>query len=445
MKIAASEYLSRRLDIMQSLSANAAALLPAAALRYRNRDAEYAFRQDSDFLYLTGFPEPDALLLLLPDGDGGGRSVLFCLPRDREKEIWTGYRFGPKGAMESCGFDEAYNLEQLDEKMLEYLDGRSELYYPLAKDQRLSAGIERWRTQIQAKYRSADRVPQHFHNLEPLLHEMRLHKSNSEQELMRAAGQLSAQGHLQAMQQCQSGVMEYQLEASILHYFAQNGARWPAYNTIVGGGENGCILHYTENRDALKDGDLVLIDAGAEVDGYAGDITRTFPVNGRFSEDQRRLYQLVLDAQLAAIDTVAPGASWNAPHEAAVRVLTSGLLELGLLVGELEQLIEAEAYRPFYMHRTGHWLGLDVHDVGEYKQDGQWRPLQSGMVLTVEPGLYIAPDCEAVEPRWRGIGIRIEDDVLVTEQGAEVLTAAAVKTVEAIEGLMASQKDSKTL
>ncbi len=238
--------------------------------------------------------------------------------------------------------------------------------------------------------------------------------------------------------------MEYQLEATILNAFAQQGARWPAYNTIVGGGENGCILHYTENRDALQDGELVLIDAGAEVDGYAGDITRTFPVNGRFSEDQRKLYQVVLDAQLAAIGSILPGAHWNTPHEVAVRVLTAGLLELGLLEGELGPLLEAEAYRPFYMHRTGHWLGLDVHDVGEYKQDGDWRPLQPGMVLTVEPGLYIAADCEAVDPRWRGMGIRIEDDVLVTEQGCEVLTAAAVKTVADIESLMASAKESES-
>ncbi len=445
MKLAASEYSLRRLAVMARFTADTAVLLPAAALRYRNRDAEYAFRQDSDFHYLTGFPEPDALLLLLPDGDGGGRSILFCLPRDREKEIWTGYRFGPEGAVESCGFDEAYNLEQLDEKMVELLDGCAELYYPLAKDEALSAGIERWRKQLQAKYRSSDRVPQIFHNVEPVLHEMRLIKSAAEQDLMRTAGNLSAQGHLLAMQQCQPGVMEYQLEASILHCFGQQGARWPAYNTIVGGGENGCILHYTENRDALADGDLVLIDAGAEVDGYAGDITRTFPVNGRFSEDQRALYQLVLDAQLAAIDSIVPGANWNTPHEAAVRVLTEGLLTLGLLDGELEPLIEAEAYRPFYMHRTGHWLGLDVHDVGEYKQDGEWRPLQAGMVLTVEPGLYIAPDCEQVDARWRGIGIRIEDDVLVTDQGCEVLTAAAVKTVAEIEGLMASREGSESL
>ena len=439
IKLPDSEYLQRRQQLMSALGANCAVLLPAAELCIRNRDAEYAFRQDSDFLYLTGFPEPDALLLLLPDGSNngdGGRAVLFCLPRDPLKEIWTGYRIGPLGAVDNFSMNEAYGLEELDEKMLELLDGRTELYYPLAQNQSLTAQIDGWRQQIRAKHRSAQSIPQSFRDINPLLHEMRLFKSTAEQAMMRAAGQLSAEAHIRAMQRCSPGVMEYQLEAQILYCFADQGVRFPAYNSIVGGGANGCILHYTENRDALKDGDLVLIDAGAEVDGYAGDITRTFPVNGRFGDDQRLIYQLVLDAQLAAIAQIRPGKSWNAPHEAALQVLTAGLVDLGLLDGELEALIEDEAYRPFYMHRTGHWLGLDVHDVGEYKDAGDWRLLEPGMVLTVEPGLYIAPDEETVDPRWRGIGIRIEDDVLVTESGCEVLTADAPKTIEEIETLM---------
>ena len=471
IKLPQSEYQQRRFQLMSKLDAKCACLLPGAKLRIRNRDAEYPFRQNSDFLYLTGFPEPDAVLLLLPDGNGGGESVLFCLPRDPEKETWNGYRYGPEGAIENFDIDQAYSLDEIDEKMVELLKGKTDLYYPLALDEKLSSQLQGWRQQIQSQHRSSLPVPQTLRNIEPLLHEMRLIKSPEEQDVMRAAGALSAEAHILAMQHCEPGLMEYQLEAKILYCFADKGVRSAAYNTIVGGGANGCILHYTENRDRLKAGDLVLIDAGAEVDGYAGDITRTFPVNGTFSADQRALYQVVLDAQLAAIAEIKPGASWNRSHEVAVEVLTKGLLQLGLLEGELSELIDSEAYRPFYMHRTGHWLGLDVHDVGEYKADeelvdqsesdqsasGQkasdksslnniakkqdpWRPLKPGMVLTVEPGLYIAPDYEAVDSRWRGLGIRIEDDVLVTDSGCEILTESVPKSVEQIEALMAAAK-----
>nr|WP_083704620.1 aminopeptidase P N-terminal domain-containing protein [Motiliproteus sp. MSK22-1] len=473
MKIPQTEYQHRRMQLMSMLDSHSAVLLPGAKLCIRNRDAEYPFRQSSDFLYLTGFPEPEGFLLLLPDGNGGGQSVLFCLPRDPEKETWNGYRYGPEGVVDNFNIDLAYNLDELDQKMVELLHGKTDLYYPLAQDEELSSQIQNWRKQIQSKHRSSLTVPQTLRNIEPLLHEMRLIKSPQEQAVMRAAGALSAEAHVSAMQHCEPGLMEYQLEAKILYCFADQGVRSAAYNTIVGGGANGCILHYTENRDPLKAGDLVLIDAGAEVDGYAGDITRTFPVNGTFTSDQRALYQLVLDAQVAAIGEIKPGASWNRPHEIAVEVLTEGLLQLGLLEGELSALIESEAYRPFYMHRTGHWLGLDVHDVGEYKaaenmadqcsaeQDEMnnngsdqlpargskdsktkepWRALEPGMVLTVEPGLYIAPNCETVDPRWRGLGVRIEDDVLVTESGCEILTAAVPKTVEQIEALMKTAK-----
>ena len=448
IKIPQTEYQQRRVQLMSMLDSHSAVLLPGAKLCIRNRDAEYPFRQSSDFLYLTGFPEPEGFLLLLPDGNGGGQSVLFCLPRDPEKETWNGYRYGPEGVLDSFNIDLAYNLDEIDQKMVELLNGKTDLYYPLAQDEELSSQIQSWRQQIQSKHRSSHPVPQTLRNIEPLLHEMRLIKSPQEQAVMRAAGALSAEAHVSAMQHCQPGLMEYQLEAKILYCFADQGVRSAAYNTIVGGGANGCILHYTENRDPLKAGDLVLIDAGAEVDGYAGDITRTFPVNGTFTSDQRALYQWVLDAQIAAIETIKPGVSWNRPHEVAVEVLTKGLLQLGLLEGELSELIESEAYRPFYMHRTGHWLGLDVHDVGEYKavdnQDSKakesWRALEPGMVLTVEPGLYIGPNCETVDPRWRGLGVRIEDDVLVTESGCEILTAAVPKTVEQIEALMKTAK-----
>lgn len=434
--ISRGEYVERRQRLMSALDEHAVVMLPAATLSYRNRDSEYAFRQSSDFHYLTGFPEPDALLVLLPDGNGSGRSILFCLPRDPEQEVWNGYRYGPEGAVKDFDFDEAYSLDVLDEQMLALIDGRRSIHFPLAQEQGLSASIHGWRQALQRKYRSAQPVPQVLHDLEPRLHELRLIKSDAEQALMRTAGALSAQAHIKAMQHCRPGLMEYQLEALILHHFAEQGARWPAYNSIVGGGANGCILHYTENRDPLRDGDLVLIDAGAEVQCYAGDITRTFPVNGRFSDDQKALYEVVLEAQLAAIEVIRPGQSWNLAHERAVWVLTAGLVRLGILQGEPQALVDAQAYRPFYMHRTGHWLGLDVHDVGEYKDGENWRALQAGMVLTVEPGLYIAPDCLDVDARWRGIGIRIEDDVLVTDSGCEVLTALVPKTVAEIEQLM---------
>ncbi len=449
-----SEYARRRRQLLAQLPRRSAVLLPAAHLRYRNRDAEYAFRQDSDFLYLTGFVEPDALLLLLTDsqpqegadGQEGAESILFVLPRDPAQEVWTGYRVGAEGAVSRFGVDRAFTLVELEQQLPELLAGCERIYYPFSQSlSRAEAGqaelsdrIRGWCQQLQSKGRSSDSAPQQLCNIEPALHEMRLFKSEAEQQLLRQAGQISAQAHRLAMSHCRPGMSEYQLEADIEHYFGQQGCRFAAYGTIVGSGANGCILHYTQNGDAMPAGALVLIDAGCELDGYAGDITRTFPVNGRFSDDQKALYQWVLDAQLAAIAAIKPGVSFDQPHQAALRVLVTGLVELGLLDGEVGSLIASEAYKPFYMHRTSHWLGLDVHDVGDYRRDGQSRLLQPGMVLTVEPGLYIAPDNDQVEPRWRGIGIRIEDDVLVTEQGCEVLTVAAPKQVADIEALMAA-------
>ncbi|HEY5718079.1 MAG TPA: Xaa-Pro aminopeptidase [Motiliproteus sp.] len=436
MTVTVEEFAQRRRALLEQLPVDSLVLLPAAQLRYRNRDAEYPFRQDSDFLYLCGFPEPEAWLVL-HRGATRNDELLFVLPRDPDKEVWNGYRAGPEGAVERYGLARAYPLEQLESELLKLLPGCQRIYYPFGRSPSLDQQVLGWRNRSAHGAREAASVAQQLHNLDPWLHEMRLFKSPAEQALMRHAGAVSAAAHVRAMQCCRPGMMEYQLEAEIQHQFAQAGCRFAAYGTIVGGGANGCILHYTDNRDTLRDGDLVLIDAGCEAEGYAGDITRTFPVNGRFSEAQRELYQLVLDAQLAALAEIHPGASWNAPHERAVAVLTEGLLTLGLLQGELATLIADEAYRPFYMHRTGHWLGLDVHDVGDYKRNDQWRTLQPGMVLTVEPGLYIAPDNQQVDARWRGIGIRIEDDVLVTEHGHEVLTAGVPKQIDAIEQLMA--------
>ena len=436
MRLPIEEFARRRQQLAAMLPAGSLLLLPAASIRYRNSDAEYPFRQDSDFLYLTGFPEPDAWLALRV-AEGRVDEVMFVLPRDPEKEVWNGYRAGAEGAVGGYGMARACTLAQLDEEVAKLLTGCARIYYPLGRDAALEQRLLGWRATQARAAREAATVVQELRNIEPLLHGMRLLKSDAEQQLLRAAGALSAAAHVRAMQVCRPGLMEYQLAAEIHHHFAFHGSRSPAYGTIVGGGANGCVLHYTENSAALVDGQLVLIDAGCECEGYAGDITRTFPVNGRFSEAQRELYQLVLDAQLAALETIAPGVSWNAPHERAVAVLTQGLVTLGLLKGELATLIADEAYRPFYMHRTGHWLGLDVHDVGDYKRDGEWRALEPGMVLTVEPGLYVAPDCVQVDARWRGIGIRIEDDVLVTATGYEVLSAGAPKGVAEIEQLMA--------
>lgn len=437
MKIAQDEYARRRAALLQQLPQKSVALVSASHLKTRNRDAEYAFRQDSDFYYLTGFNEPDALLLLIP-GRAEGEFVLFCPPRDPQMEIWTGYRAGPEGCVRNFGADQAFALEELEQQMPRLLDGVHRLYYALGSDEALDTRVRGWLNQVRAQSRQGAQAPEELVLLDNLLHEQRLFKSAAELDMMRRAAEISAEAHCRAMRLSRPGLYEYQLEAEITGYCMQKGARFQAYSPIVGGGANGCILHYIDNSAELKDGDLVLIDAGCELDNYASDITRTFPVNGRFSPQQRALYQLVLDTQLACIEAMQPGVPWNRIHDLSVELLTEGLIELGLLQGERDALIEAGAYRRFYMHRIGHWLGMDVHDVGQYKLDGEWRPLEPGMVMTIEPGLYVAPDDDSVAPEWRGIGIRIEDDVLVTEQGPDVLTAAVPKTIADIEALMAN-------
>ncbi len=437
MSITKQEFTRRRKQLMAMMEDNSIAILPAAPERTRSRDTEYSFRQDSDFYYLSGFAEPESVLVLIP-GREHGQYVLFCREKDREKEIWNGYRAGPEGACAQYGADDAFPIDDIDDILPGLIEGRERVYYGMGKDADFDHQVMVWINAIRAQVRTGAIPPGEFLDLDHLLHDMRLYKSAAEGRILKRAGEISAEAHARAMRACKPGVYEYQLEAEIHHEFAMNGARFPAYNTIVGGGDNGCILHYVDNSEALKDGDLVLIDAGCELDYYAADITRTFPVNGKFSKEQRLLYELTLKAQKAAIDAIKPGRHWNEPHEASVQVITEGLVELGLLLGDVPDLIETEAYKEFYMHRIGHWLGMDVHDVGDYRVGGQWRVLEPGMCMTVEPGIYVAPDNAGVDAKWRGIGIRIEDDVLITKDGCDVLTADVPKTVAEIEALMAA-------
>ena len=442
MSISKQEFARRRKNLMALLEPGSIAIVPSASLRTRSRDSDYPFRQDSDFFYLSGFDEPEAVLVLLP-GRPQGEYILFCRERDPAMELWDGYRAGPEGACAEYGADDAFPIADIDDILPGLIEGRQRVYYAMGRHAEFDQQVMNWVNVIRSKVRSGAQPPGEFLDLDHLVHDMRLYKSAAELRIMRRAGEISAKAHCRAMRYCRPGVYEYQLEAEIQHEFAMAGARFPAYSSIVGSGKNGCILHYVENNSVIRDGELVLIDAGCELEGYAADITRTFPANGRFNDEQRALYEVVLEAQLAAIEATQPGNHWNQPHEATVKVITEGLLRLGLLTGDLSELIETEAYKPFYMHRAGHWLGMDVHDVGDYKVGGEWRVLEEGMVLTIEPGIYVAPDNDAVEPRWRGIGIRIEDDVVVSKSGCEVLTASVPKSVEDIEALMAEAGDGR--
>ena len=435
MKISKAEFARRRKNLMGMMDKHTIAIIPGAREVTRSRDTEYPFRQNSDLFYLTGFEEPDAVLVLVP-GRRQGQVVLFCRERDPDMELWNGYRLGPEGAVAYLGVDDAFPIDDLDEILPGLIEGTQRIYYSMGHDDVFDQRVMGWVNRIRKLVRTGAAPPADFTDLAFLLHEQRLIKSAAEVRVMRKAGEISAAAHVRAMQECQPGRYEYHLEAAIQHTFAEHGARFPAYNSIVGSGANACVLHYTENASKMRAGDLVLIDAGCEYQGYAADITRTFPVSGQFSNEQRAIYDVVLEAQRAAIAKVRPGNTWNQPHDATVRVITRGLIKLGLLRGKERELIKAEAYRDFYMHRAGHWLGLDVHDVGEYRVDGRWRQLEPGMVLTIEPGIYIAADNTKVPKRWRGIGVRIEDDVVVTEQGCDVLTGDVPKRADEIEALM---------
>ena len=433
--ITPGEFKQRRKHLMRNMKKNSIALLASAPAVTRNRDVEYPYRQDSDFHYLTGFDEPESVAVFAP-GRKKGEFILFCRKFDETKAIWTGKHAGLDGAKEQFGADEAIPIEEFAQTLPTLLDGKSLVNYPIGVNAELDQQVMAAVNTLRGKARTGSKPPEEFVALDRMLHEMRLRKSAEEINLMRKAVEVSIHAHKRAMAICRPGMYEYQLEAEIAHECMRHGLRHAAYPAIVAGGHNACVLHYTENADQLRDGDLLLIDAGAEYGNYAADITRTFPVNGRYSEPQRLLYELVLEAQLAAISKIKPGNHWVEPHEAAVKVLVRGLVNLGLLQGRVVKLIKDEAYKPFFMHRTGHWLGMDVHDVGDYKIDDKWRSLEPGMVLTVEPGLYVSPICKEVDPKWRGIGIRIEDDVLVTEQGCEVLSSAMPKSVADIEAFM---------
>jgi Xaa-Pro aminopeptidase len=425
-------FRARRAALLAKMSGGIA-IVPTAPERIRNRDSDYLYRFDSYFYYLAGFPEPEAVLVLL--GGPEPKSILFCREKHPERELWEGFRYGPEAAREAFGFDEAHPFSAIDDVVPKLIANRSALYYAPGLDPAWDARCLRWLNEVRPRARPGVTAPVEIRDLRVALDEMRLVKDAHEIATMRRAATISAGAHVRAMRATRPGAKEYEIEAELLYEFRRHGAQFPAYWPIVAGGANACVLHYRDNSQPLADGDLLLIDAGCELDGYASDITRTFPVNGRFSGPQRAVYDLVAAAQAAAIAEVRPGTGWNAPHDAAVRVLAQGFIDLGLCTGSLDEVLEKEHYKQFYMHRTGHWLGLDVHDAGDYKEHGEWKRLVPGMTLTVEPGCYIRPADGVPEHFWN-IGVRIEDDALVTAAGCEIVTAQAPKRVDDIEALM---------
>jgi len=429
-------FLQRRRETLQRMGAGIA-IVPTAPEQTRNRDAHFPYRADSYALYLSGFTEPEAVVVLIAGENN--QSILFCRDKNEEREIWDGYRYGPEAAADAFGFDAAYSIDTLDEKLVELMANQPTLYYAVGHDAAWDARITAALNGVRAQARAGKRAPESIRDIRAILDAQRLFKDEFEIALMRRAGEISGEAHRRAMRATRPGKFEYEIEAELLHEFRRQGCQAPAYTSIVAGGKNACVLHYVENNQRLNDGDLLLIDAGGELDGYASDITRTFPVNGKFSGAQRDVYQLVLDAQAASVAATKPGNTFHDPHEAAVKVLAQGMLDLKLLTGTLDEVLEEETYKRFYMHRTGHWLGLDVHDAGEYKDHengGAWKQLQPGMVLTIEPGCYIRP-ADDVPAAFHNIGIRIEDDALVTSEGCDIITQATPKTIADIEALMA--------
>lgn len=426
------EFARRRRQLIREMGDNAIAIIPTAGEKTRNRDVTYPFRPDSDFYYMTGFPEPEAVAVLA-GGREQGEYVLFCRESDPDHEQWHGRRAGLEGACKRYGADDAFPFSDIDDILPGMLENRSRVYYAMGYYPEFDQQVIDWVARVRARKRSGIAAPSEIIALDRSLHEMRLVKSAAELEAIRSAVAISVKAHERAMRRTRPGRFEYEIEAELGYEFALGGARANAYPSIVAGGENGCILHYTENDAVLRDGDLLLIDAGCEYDSYAADITRTFPVNGRFSRAQRALYDIVLAAQLAAIDKTRAGMSFGDPHAAAVDIIVDGLMDLGLLKGRRKTVMEKEKYKDFYMHGTGHWLGMDVHDVGDYKIAEEWRLLEPGMVTTVEPGIYVPRNLRGPGKPYAGIGIRVEDDVLVTADGPEVLTAAVPKTVAELE------------
>ena len=430
-----NEFAKRRKQLMQMIGNDGIAILPSAPVRMRSRDAEYRYRQDSDFYYLTGFAEPDSVCVLAPGRDNG-EFVLFCRERDHEKELWNGSRQGPEGAVSNFGADDAFPVDDVDDILPGILESRSRVYYAMGAYPEFDRRIADWINSLRSREAAGIHPPHEFVALDHLLHDMRLYKSRAEISAMRRAARIAVSAHSRAMAAVGPGLYEYEIEAEFVHEFRRQDAM-VSYSPIVGSGANTCTLHYVDNNAELKEGDLLLIDAGCEYDYYASDVTRTLPVNGRFSAEQRAVYEIVLEAQLAAIERTCKGNHWNDPHDAAVRVITRGLKRLGLLEGSLPKLVRDGAYREFFMHRTGHWLGMDVHDVGDYRVDDEWRLLEPGMVTTVEPGIYISAKSR-VPARWRNIGVRIEDDVAITQDGPDVLSGGLAKDSDEIEKLMAA-------
>lgn len=428
------EFTRRRRQLMRMMGRGSVAILPAAQTRVRNRDVLYAYRQDSDFYYLTGFAEPDAVAVLVP-GRPGGEYLLFCRERDPEKETWDGTRAGPANAVTRHGADAAFPIDAVDDQLPRIIGACERVYYTMGAHPEFEQRLMAWVSRLRARGGAGTHTPDEFIALDHFLHDLRLYKSREEGGTMRRAARIAVQAHRRAMSVCRPGLFEYQIEAEFLHEFRCHGAQ-PSYQPIVGSGANTCILHYHANDRRMEDGDLLLVDAGCEYDYYASDVTRTYPVNGRFTPEQRAVYEVVLDAHEAALAAVAPGNAWSEPHEAAVRHVTKGLKKIGLLEGSVASLIRDRSYQKFFMHRTGHWLGMDVHDVGDYKIADQWRVLEPGMALTVEPGVYIPPGTRGVPKRWWNIGVRIEDDVLVTRDGADVLTRDLPRDPDVLEALV---------
>lgn len=429
------EFEKRRKSLMLQIGEGNIAVIPSASHQMRNRDVDYPFRQDSDFYYLTGFNESGALAIFIP-GRKKGEYILFCREFNKKKKLWEGAHSGLEGAKIHYGADDSFPIEDLNDILPNMFENKHRVYYPMGRDSDLDLQLQEWITQLKKKSRHANKAPAELVSIDCILHEMRLFKSAGEIKLLRKAAKISAKAHIRAMKYCHAGLYEYQIEAEIVHELMQNGLKAVAYPSIVAGGKNACTLHYINNDAKLRQNDLLLIDAGGECDHYAADITRTFPVSGTFSSAQKQLYQLVLEIQLAAIKMIKPNVSWNAIYKMSIRMMTEGLVKLGLLTGKVDKLIKDEKYKAFYMHRLGHWLGMDVHDVGDYKVNDEWRLLEAGMVVTVEPGLYVPADCKKVAAKWRGIGIRIEDDVLVTKEGCEILSSDVPKTIAEIESLM---------
>lgn len=430
-----TEFKRRREELIDRMAPESVAIIPTSPEKIRNKDVFYPFRPDSDFFYLTGFNEPHCLAVISPERPQG-EFIIFCRERDKDAEIWHGKRLGLDGARECLGANHVFPIEDLEDILPGLIENKKQIYFPMGRYQEFDNMLMKFVRQIDSQNRSGIHAPDQFLALSTILDEMRLFKNDVELKSIKKAIDITREAHIAAMKKAYGGVFEFELEAEIIGVFMRNGARSPAYPSIVGGGENACILHYTDNKDSVADGELVLIDAGAEYGCYAADITRTFPVNGSFTAEQKALYEIVLLAQQAAIEKVKPNNNWDEPHSAALMVIARGLKDLGILSGSIEEIIETEIYKKFFMHKTGHWLGLDVHDVGDYKIDNQWRVFEPGMITTIEPGIYISKSEPNINPRWSGIGIRIEDDILVTKEGNTNLSKKVPKTISQIEEIM---------